>query len=158
MTLNKFFKKYIHLNYIFKLIFNTKKIKILNISIRNFTLFFTELLNKLIFFFKKVKIQISIYILNNDKRLLIRETNALSFLLNTNFFFKSNTKRKKIKKIHFLRSSFIFSKSKEHLGFTNYIINLKINIFYNLLEYLFLKNIKKYIVNYSIIKFKINLI
>ena len=75
MKLNKFFKGYIHLNYASKLLLNNKKIKILNISIKNFTLLFTEVLNKLIFFFKKISLQISIFISNNDKRLLIREIN-----------------------------------------------------------------------------------
>ena len=80
MKLNKFFKEYIHLNYAFKLLLNNKKIKILNISIKNFTLLFIEVLNKLIFFFKKISLQISIFISNSDKRLLIREINTLSFL------------------------------------------------------------------------------
>lgn len=158
MKLNKFFKEYIHLNYASKLLLNNKKIKILNISIKNFTLLFIEVLNKLIFFFKKISLQISIFISNSDKRLLIREINTLSFLLNTKFLFKSNKKINKKKKIDFLRSPFIFSKSKEHLGFNKYIINLTINIYFNLFEYLFFKNIKKYVINYSIIKFKINLI
>lgn len=158
MKLNKFLKGYIHLNYASKLLLNNKKIKILNISIKNFTLLFTEVLNKLIFFLKKISLQISIFISNNDKRLLIREINTLSFLLNTKFLFKSNKKINKKKKIDFLRSPFISSKSKEHLGFNKYIINLTINIYFNLFEYLFFKNIKKYIINYSIIKFKINLI
>lgn len=157
MKLNKFLKGYIHLNYTSKLLLNDKKINILNISMKKFTLLFIKVLNKLIFFYKKISLQVSIFISNSDKRLLIREINTLSFLLNTKILFKSNEKTNKKKKIDFLRSPFISSKSKEHLGFNKYIINLNINIYFNLFEYLFLKNIKKYIINYSIIKFKISL-
>ena len=158
MKLNKTFKKGIHFNYVSKLLFNNIKIKNLNISLKNLTLTFTNILNKLIFFFKKVSLQMSIFISNSDKRLLIREINTLSFLLKIKILFKSNKNIKKRKKIDFLRSPFISSKSKEHLGFNKFIINLKIDTFFNLFEYLFLKEIKKYIINYSIIKFKTILI
>ena len=150
--------KNIHLNHISKLLFNIKKIKKINISINNFTLLFTEIINKFIFFLKKVNIDINIFISNNDKRLLIREINVLSFLFNNKILFKLNKRIKKRKKISILRSTCISSKSKEHLGFNKYIINFKINVFFNLFRYLFLKNIKKFSINYSIIKLKINLI
>lgn len=158
MKLNKTLKQGIHLNYVSKLLFNNIKFKNLNISLKNLTLTFTNILNKLIYFFKKVSLQMSIFISNSDKRLLIREINTLSFILKIKILFKSNKNIKKRKKIDFLRSPFISSKSKEHLGFNQFIINLKIDTFFNLFEYLFLKEIKKYIVNYSIIKFKTILI
>lgn len=156
MNLNRLSYLDIHFKYLLKSVFEGCKLLYKNYTNTIITFFFHNMCSNLIIHFKKIYIQIFIFIWNNDKRLLIRESYLLSSVLFKNdiSFYLSKFFSKTIK-FNILRSPFVYNKSKEHLGFNKYIIKLSSLKISNIFKYLFFKNLRNYTSNYTLLKFKI---
>ena len=58
------------------------------------------------------------------------------------------------KKFNVLRSPFVYSKSKEHFGYTKYLLKINLPCFFDMISYLFFMNMQNHYTKYSLSFFK----
>jgi hypothetical protein len=142
---------FLHLKYSLKYSLKIKTLRYFN-YLGLFILFFSTNF----FSLKFNSLKIVFYLTNNDIRLLFRES-ALFLSIMFRFCFSFNKESLLLtnsKVFSLLRSPFVYSKSKEHLGLKKYTLSFKVDILKDFFFYLFFSNYQHYFIQYNLVRLK----